>query len=158
MPIRIQTWGKLQSGASFTNFTGAFKYFIWVWRRLIMMWDWYFDVREQKVGRVCGGPFPPWESVFSGESDSSQQCTLTGVLLEVRKHGGKKSPTFVSSWGSSLFKRMNFRSLQCIPHAGERSKNRLWRFSHLVHWHPVGSAFPGSCQTRNFGMSFCRYF
>lgn len=38
------------------------------------------------------------------------------------------------------------------------TKNRLWRFSHLVHRHPIGSAFPGSCQTRNFGMSFCRYF
>lgn len=57
-------------------------------------------------------------------------------------------------------KRVNFGILRCVPGAGERNRNRLWRFSHLVHRHPFGSAFPGSCQTTNFGMPFsagCRY-
>lgn len=107
----------------------------------------------------CEGPFPPWKSVFSGESDSSQQCTLTGVLLEVKKHGENQNHLALCLHGDQAFsKRVSFGVLQCIPHAGERNKNRMWRFSHLVHWHPVGSAFPGSCQTRNLGMSFCRYF
>lgn len=107
----------------------------------------------------CGCHFPPWESVFPGQSDSSQQCTFNGVLLELRRHGGEENHLALCLHGDQAFsKRVNFGILQCIPDAGERSKNRLWSFSQLVHWHPVDSAFPGSCQTRNFGMSFCRYF
>lgn len=99
-------------------------------------------------------------NLFSGESDSSQQCIWTDVLLVVKKHGGgKKTYLALCLHGDQAFsKRVNFNVLQCILDAGERNKNRQWRFSHLERRHPIGSAFPGSCQTRNFGMSFGRYF
>lgn len=105
--------------------------------------------------RRVWGPFPAWESVPWG------QWQLPAVHLNWSASGAEKT------WGENhlalclhgdqaFSKRGNSGVLQCVPDAGERSKNRLWRFSHLVH--PFGSAFPGSCQTRTFGMAFCRCF
>lgn len=115
-------------------------------------------MREQKVERVWGSPSTMGSFVLWGEL---QLSAVHFNFWKWKTLGGGKNHLALCLHGDPAFsKRANFGILQRFPDARERNRNSLWRFSHLVHWNPVGSAFPGSCQTGNFGMSFsagCRY-
>lgn len=110
-------------------------------------------------GESVGIPSHPGKLCSLGRVTAPSSALELMCFWKWKNIGGKKKkpPGSVSSWGSNLFKKSKFWFLQCILDGGERNKNRLWRFSHLEHWHTIGSAFLGSCQTRNFGMSFYRY-